>query len=163
MVFSTFWNPSRSKGSFGAFFFESSLNVTFFHLLSSIYDLFSKAIILLSTDNASFMFSTRVSLLALSTKNVILEGREDMYHSNCTYIVGLEEDGILFNNLLNMELNSLILSFKLAFMLETSLIKDVMVLSSPNFTRNISSKAPQVLIKPVGREKYQDPTNPWKV
>lgn len=84
------------------------------------------------------MFSTRVTLLALSTKIAILEGRDDMYHSICTSTAGLEATGILFSNLLNLELKSLNLSYGLAFKLEISLIKDAIVLSSPNFERNIS-------------------------
>ena len=84
------------------------------------------------------MFSTRVALLALSTKITISEGRDDIYHSICTSTVGLEEDGIFFSNLLNMELKSLIFSSVLVFKLERSLIKDTTVLSSPNFARNTS-------------------------
>lgn len=120
------------------------LNATLFDFLSSICDLFSKAIIIFSTDNAYFMFSTRVTLLALSTKIAILEGREDMYHSICISTAGLEVVGILFSNLLNLELKSLILSSELDFRLERSLIKDTTVLSSPNFARNISSKVSEI-------------------
>ena len=109
------------------------------------------------------MFSKRVALLALSTKIAILEGREDIYHSICTSTVGFGAAGILFSNLLNMELKSLILSSEFYFRLERSLIKDVMVLSSPNLARNISSKVSQFLIEPTGREKYQDLADPWKV
>ena len=115
------------KGSLEVLFWESSLNVTFFDFLSSICDLFSKAIILLSTQRDYFMFSTRVALLVLSTKIAILEGREDMYHSICTSTAGFEAVGILFSNLLNLELKSLILSYEFAFKLERSLIKDEMV------------------------------------
>ena len=84
------------------------------------------------------MFFTRVSLLALSMKIAILEGRDDMYHSICTSTICFDATRILFNNLLNLELKSLILSSELAFKLEISFINDAMVLSSPNFARNTS-------------------------
>lgn len=84
------------------------------------------------------MFSTRVALLVVSKRNVILKGREDMYHSICTSTVGFEASRILFSNLLNLELKSLIFSSEFYFRLEISLIKHAIVLSSPNFVRNIS-------------------------
>jgi len=86
------------------------------------------------------MFSERVTLLALSTKMVILEGKLEMYHCVCTSTTGLEEVGILFNNLLNIDLKSLILSPEFVFRLERALIKDATILSSPNFARNSCSK-----------------------
>ena len=55
-----------------------------------------------------------------------------MYHSICTSTTGLVVAGILFSNLLNLELKYLIFSSGLAFKLERSLIKDAMFLSSPN-------------------------------
>lgn len=98
------------------------------------------------------MFSTRVTLLALFTKVEILEGREDMYHSIYTCTASLEVGDIFFNNLLNLELMSLKLSYEFSFILERSLIKDAMVFSSPNFARNISWKVSQFLIETLGEK-----------
>ena len=81
----------------------------------------------------------------------IFEGRVEMYHSICTSTTGLEVAGILFNNLLNLELKSLILSPEFVFRLERALIKDATVLSSPNFVRNSCSKFTLSIIVPAKR------------
>jgi len=69
----------------------------------------------------------------------IFEGRALMYHSTYTSTLGLEVAGILFSNLLNLELKSLIFSFGLTLIFEKSLIKVVVVQSSPNLIKNFSS------------------------
>ena len=61
---------------------------------------------------AEYKFNPYV--LASSTKISILEGRDYIYHSICTYMIGLEAIGTLFSNLLNLELKSLIFSSGLA-------------------------------------------------
>jgi len=70
---------------------------------------------------------------------------------------------ILFSNLLNLELKSLIFSSELAFELERSLIRDEIVWSSPNLAMNYSSNMSQLVIDPVGNEKYHDPADPWRL
>lgn len=71
MVLRTFCRPSRSKGSLGGFFLDSSLKFTFLDFCSYNAFFLSKAKICFSTAIASFMFSTKVGLVALSTKIVV--------------------------------------------------------------------------------------------
>ena len=85
---------------------------------------------------ASFVFSIKVYLAALSTKIDVFEGRADMYHSFWTSSLGLDAVGILFNNSLTCELKFLIGSLGSDLKLERSLIRVVVDMSSPNFVRN---------------------------
>ena len=136
MAFNTFCNPSMSKGSFVCFFLVSSLKEIFLDLRSSIVDLFSKATTRLSTANASAKFSTKVVLLALSTKMAKFEGKAVMYHSHLTSSLGWEAAGILLRILLNRKLKSLMGSRASALRLDRSLISVAVDLSSPNLVRN---------------------------
>jgi len=70
-----------SYGSLVTFFFESSLKVTLLDFLSYRAFFFCKAMIHFSTAIASFMFSSNVGFAALSTKIVVFEGKEEIYHS----------------------------------------------------------------------------------
>lgn len=71
--------------------------------------------------------------------------------------------GILFINFLNLELKYLILSIELVLGFEKSLIKVVVVRSSPNFNKNLSSNMSQFIIDPKRKETYQDPRDPSNV
>lgn len=124
----------------GALFLDSSLKYTFLVcFLSSREILFSRAIVLFSTDSDSFILSRNIVLLALPRNIKIFEGRVEIYHSICTSIMGLEVSGILFSNLLNLELNYFIFSFGLALRFDKSLIKVAVVQSSPDFNKKCSS------------------------
>ena len=85
-----------------------------------------------STSIASFIFSPKVGLEALSMKILVFDGRAEMYHSFWTSSEGLDVVGILFNNLFKRELKSLMGSFSSAFKLERSLVRVAIDLSSPN-------------------------------
>jgi len=61
------------------------------------------------------MFSTKAFLLDLCTKIYTLEGRDEIYHSICISTPGPEVAGILFNNLLKMELKYFIFYPKFIF------------------------------------------------
>ena len=136
MVFKTFCNPSKSKGSFACFFLESSLKVTFLDLCSSIADLFSRAITCFSTAIAYVMFSTKVVLFALSMKIVVFDVKAVIYHSHRTFSLGWEVVGILLRILLNCKLQSLMGFLASALRLDRSLINIFVDLSSPNLVRN---------------------------
>jgi len=136
MVFKIFYNPSKSNGSLGCFFFRSYLKGTFLDLCSSTMFFFSRAMIHFSTAIASFILSAKVVLLALSMKISMFDGNAEMYHSLHTSLLGLEAVGILFNSLLKRELKSLIGSFDSALRLDRSLIDVVVDLSSPNLVKN---------------------------
>lgn len=58
-----------------------------------------------------------------------------MYHSFWTSSLGLDAVGILFNNLLKLELNSLMGSLGSDLKWEGSLIRLVLDLSSPNLVK----------------------------
>ena len=116
-----------------------------------------------STSMAFVMFSAKVGLVGLSTKLVVFEGREDIYHSFWTSSLHLDSIKILFNNLLKCELKSLIVSLGSTFKLDRSLRRVVVDQSSPNLVRNCSWKASPLLMEPDGNEKYHDPTDPYKV
>ena len=131
--------------------------------MSSIAFFLSKAIIHLSTAIASFMFSAKVGLAAISTKISIFEGKAVIYHSLQTFSLGFEVVGILFKSLLNRELKSLIGSLDSALKFERSLIKVVIHLSSPNLVKKCSWKISQLVIDPDGNEKYHDPATSCKV
>ena len=88
MVFKTFCNPSKSNGSLGRFFLGSSLKETFLDFQSSITFFFSRVVIRFSTAIASFIFSTKVVLLALSTKIAKFDGKAAIYHSLRTSSLG---------------------------------------------------------------------------
>jgi len=75
MVLRTFCRPSRSKGSLGAFFLDSSLKVTFLGFIYSNAFLFSKSKMCFSTAMASFVSSAKVGLAAPSTKIAAFKGR----------------------------------------------------------------------------------------
>ena len=136
MVFNTFCNPSKSKGSFVCFFLGSSLKVIFLDLRSSTADLFSKAITRFSTAIASVRFSTKVVLFALPTNIAKFYGKAMIYHSYRTSSLGWEAAGILLRILLNRKLKSLMGSLASALRLDKSLINVVVDLSSPNLVRN---------------------------
>ena len=136
MILRTFFIPSRSKGSLGDFFLDSSLKVTFLDFRSSNTIFFSKAKMHFSTTMASFMFFAKVGLVALSTKIDLFEGRAEMYHLFWTSSLGLDFVGILLNNLLKRELNSLIGSLGPTFKLDRSLRRVVVDRSSQNLVRN---------------------------
>ena len=112
---------------------------------------------------SSFMFSASVGLADLSEKISIFEVKEDIYHSLQNYSLWFDVAGILFNNLLNQELKSLMGSLDSDFKLEISLIKVATDLSSLNLVKNYSWKAFQLLMDPAGSEKYHDPAAPCKV
>ena len=86
------------------------------------------------------MFSTRVVLLALSIKIVKSEGKADIYHLFCMPTPILDVSKILFKSLLNIELKSLIFLLGLALRFDRSLIKVVVVWSSPNLVKDCSSQ-----------------------
>jgi len=163
IVFKTFCKPSISYGSLVAFFFESSLKVTFLNFLSSRVVFFSKEIICFSTAITSFIFSAKVGLAALSTKMAIFKGKAEIYHSIRTSSLGLDVAGTLFKSLLNCELKSLMGYFDSVLRLERSLINVVVDLSSSNLVKNCSWKAFQLLMDLGGNEKYHDPAAPYKV
>jgi len=100
MVLRNFCKPSRSKGYLGAYFLDSSLKFNFLDFRSSKAFFLSKAKIRFSTAIASFMFSAKVGLVALTMKIVVFEGRAEVYHSFWTSLLGLDVVGILLNNLL---------------------------------------------------------------
>jgi hypothetical protein len=116
-----------------------------------------------STASASFIFSAKVGLPALSTKIAMLEGRAVIYHSLLICSLGFEAVGILFRSLLNRALNSFIGSLCSILKLERSFIKVARDLSSPYLVRNCSWHVVQLVIEPEGKEKYQDPADPCKV
>ena len=76
---------------------------------------------------------------------------------------GLDVSGVLFKNLLNLELKSLIFSLGLALGLERSLIKVAVVWSSPNLVKDCSSNMSHIVMDPNGNEKYHEPLDPSKV
>lgn len=75
----------------------------------------------------------------------------------------MEVSKILFNNLLNLELKPLIFSFGLVLRFDRSLIKVVVVQSSPNFNKKCSSNVSQLVIDLASKEKYKDLADPSNV
>lgn len=109
------------------------------------------------------MFSAKVGFSALSTKITIFKGRAFIYHSLLIFSLDLEVVGILFKSLLKRELNSLIGSLYSILRFKGSLINVAKDLSSPYLVRNCSWKMFQLVMDTEGREKCQDPADPYKV